>query len=350
MVTCSAAQPMFYVFDAYNVGWNLTDKKRTPQLLAEELVAVWRHHPFHAIGLSEIFEIEYKDEALKAQAQTRREGIRDVLLKTLGKVSGRSWRARLDAHHMYIFQAELNLLKYEYVSLGVPMQPWRRVQHLVFLPAGCDVPLHVYHAHCPASGNNKARKFAPHARKAVVKTLCDHMQNEHTLYWHGGVAQPDFLAVLITGDFNLTEPLWRSYLMSNLPKAIYPNVHVLKSTRTGKCRHGDLTIAINVVTEEMETPTWTTFSDAHNVVIAKVCIDPLTATPPASPCQRHDTRSIASPASCAEQPTHFRLVTEKMGIFLVPAGATDRKLLAQAAAEETKASASPWFLSRLLTL
>ena len=127
MVACSAAQPMSYVFDAYNVGWSFTDKKRTPQRLAEELVEVWLDHHYHAIGLSEIFEIEYKDEALKAQAETRREGIRDVLLETLGKVSGRPWRARLDAHHMYIYQASLNLVKEDYVSLGVANQPWRKV-------------------------------------------------------------------------------------------------------------------------------------------------------------------------------------------------------------------------------
>ena len=126
---------MSYVFDAYNVGWNLTDKKRTPQRLAEELVEVWcDHHQFHAIGLSEVFEIEYKDEALSAQVKTKREGIRDVLLETLGKVSGRSWCACLDAHHIYIFQQELNLLAYEYVSLGVHLQPWRRIQYLVFQP------------------------------------------------------------------------------------------------------------------------------------------------------------------------------------------------------------------------
>ena len=123
MVTCSAAQPRSYVFDAYNVGWSLTDKRRTPEHLGEELVQLWCDHHFHAIGLSEIFEIEYKDEAVRAQVKTRREGIRDVLLETLGKVSGRPWCARLDAHHMYIFEEELNLLKYEYVSLEVPTQP-----------------------------------------------------------------------------------------------------------------------------------------------------------------------------------------------------------------------------------
>ena len=125
--------------------------------------------------------------------------------------------------------------------------------------------------------------------------------------------------------------------MENLPNEIQENVRVLKSTRIGRCRHGDLSVDINAVANEIETPDWTRFSDAHNVVIAKVSFDQLTATPPASPRQRHDTRSIASPASCAEQPSHFRLVAEKMGIFLVPACATDHKLLAQAAAEESKA-------------
>ena len=41
MVTSSAAQPRSYVFDAYNVGWSLSDKKRTAELLGEELVELW---------------------------------------------------------------------------------------------------------------------------------------------------------------------------------------------------------------------------------------------------------------------------------------------------------------------
>ena len=42
MVSDSAVQPTIYVFDAYNVGWSLSDKKRTAVLLGEELVKLWR--------------------------------------------------------------------------------------------------------------------------------------------------------------------------------------------------------------------------------------------------------------------------------------------------------------------
>ena len=69
MITSSAAQPRSYVFDAYNVGWSLGDKMKTPEVLGKELVDLWHHHKFHAIGLSEIYEIEYKDEAVSAEVQ-----------------------------------------------------------------------------------------------------------------------------------------------------------------------------------------------------------------------------------------------------------------------------------------
>ena len=155
LVSDSAVQPTIYVFDAYNVGWSLSDKKRTAERLGQELVQLWHDHEFHAMGLSEIYEVEYKDEATSNQVQTKRESIRDVLLGMLTKASSRQWRARLDAHHMYIYQESLNCVQQEYVNLGVASQPWRRVQYFVFLPPGCDVPLHVYHCHCPSAGNKR---------------------------------------------------------------------------------------------------------------------------------------------------------------------------------------------------
>ena len=168
LVSDSAVQPTIYVFDAYNVGWSLSDKKRTAELLGEELVELWRHHKFHAIGLSEIFEIEYKDEKIKNDVTMTRQHIRDVLLGMLNKESSRQWRARLDAHHIYMYQETLNCVKEDYVSLEVPDQPWRRIQYFVFLPPGCDLPLHVYHCHCPSSGKKKKngpdRRFGKHAR------------------------------------------------------------------------------------------------------------------------------------------------------------------------------------------
>ena len=60
--TSSAEQPALsqvYKFHGYNLGWNYTDKQRSAQWLSEELVRLWNEHGFHAIGLSEVFEIEY---------------------------------------------------------------------------------------------------------------------------------------------------------------------------------------------------------------------------------------------------------------------------------------------------
>ena len=38
-----------YKLDAYNVGWNLTDQKRSAKWLSDELVQLWREHMFHVI-------------------------------------------------------------------------------------------------------------------------------------------------------------------------------------------------------------------------------------------------------------------------------------------------------------
>ena len=214
-----AAQPAMYVFDAYNVGWSLTDKKRTPALLGDELIRLWREHAYHAIGLSEIFEIEYPPDQLP-HVREKRETICKVLLRMLTEASNLEWRARPDAHHLYIYQASLNLLREDYVSLGVPRQPWRRVQYLCFCPPGCELPLHVYHCHCPSPGKRKRgasdRRFPHHARKTVVENICAHIQQQHALEQHRGVAQPDFPAALLTGDFNLTDIQWTSFLASHL--------------------------------------------------------------------------------------------------------------------------------------
>ena len=224
---------------------------------------MYRDHKFAAIGLSELFEIQYKDEDQLNEVNETRKHIRDVLLDMLKQESSCEWRARLDDHHLYIYKQSLNCKTAEYLSLGVQAQPWRKIQHFAFHPPGCAVPLHVYHCHCPAAGKKKQgatdRRFLPHARKTVVKTICNHMQKQHTSQVHRGVAQPDFPAVLLTGDYNLSEATWRGFLMESLPIAVQGHVHVLKSTRTGKYRHGDLSIAINAVAKEMETPDWTKF-------------------------------------------------------------------------------------------
>ena len=182
---------------------------------------MYRDHKFAAIGLSELFEIQYKDEEKLNEVNETRKNIRDVLLDMLKQESRCEWRARLDDHHLYIYKESLNCETAEYLSLGVQDQPWRKIQHFAFHPPGCALPLHVYHCHCPSSGTKKERKFGNHARKTVIKSLCNHMQTLR------GVGQPDFPAVLLTGDYNLTEATWRGFLMPHLPIAVQRNVHVL---------------------------------------------------------------------------------------------------------------------------
>ena len=72
----SAAQPAMsqaYRIAAYNVGWNITSKKHSAGWLSEELVGLWREHKFHAIGISEIFEVDYPREERAAVDGRRRE-------------------------------------------------------------------------------------------------------------------------------------------------------------------------------------------------------------------------------------------------------------------------------------
>ena len=83
--------------------------------------------------------------------------------------------------------------------------------------------------------------------------------------------------------------------MPHLPTAVQRNVHVLQSTRIGKCKNGDLSIAINAVVEEMETPDWTRFSDAHDVVSARVCLNAHKATTKASSLQRPEHNEQPTP-------------------------------------------------------
>ena len=57
-----AAQPAprpVFGFSAYNVGWQFNDKKRDAWWLGAELVRHWHESNFHAIGISEVFEVEY---------------------------------------------------------------------------------------------------------------------------------------------------------------------------------------------------------------------------------------------------------------------------------------------------
>ena len=122
-----------YRIAAYNVGWNITDKKRSAGLFSEDLVGVWRERQFHAIGISEIFEVDYP-AVRRAGADERRRGILAEFLNDLRQHVSAGWHGRQDDHCFYIWHESLNLIRSEFVSLGVSWQPWRKVQYLVFQP------------------------------------------------------------------------------------------------------------------------------------------------------------------------------------------------------------------------
>lgn len=91
----SAEQPV-YRFAAYNVGWNYNDKKRSAEWLSDEIVKVWQEHSFHAIGISEIFEVDYPEDQPEAVLQT--------LVEALEMRTAMSWKGRQDGHCFYIWQ------------------------------------------------------------------------------------------------------------------------------------------------------------------------------------------------------------------------------------------------------
>ena len=59
-----ASSPV-YSFHAYNVGWNITDSQREAWRLGTEVVRDWEENKFHAIGISEVFEIDYTFDEIK---------------------------------------------------------------------------------------------------------------------------------------------------------------------------------------------------------------------------------------------------------------------------------------------
>ena len=118
--TCSSAHDhdfsRIYSFHSYNVGWNYSDKTRSEHWLGGEIVRLYREHGFDAIGISEIFEVEYDASKLK-EVDERRGKILDSLLEALRAASSSAgqpanssnswhesseWSGRKDAHCFYI--------------------------------------------------------------------------------------------------------------------------------------------------------------------------------------------------------------------------------------------------------
>ena len=309
-----------YSFHAYNVGWNWTDKGRDEKRLGKEISKLYEECNFDAIGISEIFEVEYdNDVEMKDKVEKQRDKILAHLLRALAAASSRAqqraksenpkWLGRIDGHCLYIWQQSLNLITSDYISLKAENQPWRKSQYFCFHPADCTFPIHIYHAHQPSPGrvskSGKDRRFEPWTRRTVVKSIWEHISSQHSAQQQRlevGVVQPDIPAVLVTGDWNMTMGHWKAYLAESLPNAVRPTVALVQSTMCKQPTHGDVTIAINCCTFQEETPTWTTFSDTHNVVIAKVMLPRKATVTPAPALVQEVPKTPSAPALVQEVP------------------------------------------------
>ena len=109
--------------------------------------------------------------------------------------------------------------------------------------------------------------------------------------------------MLVTGDWNMMVWQWRSYLADILPDAVRKTVQLVKSTICGTAAHGDVTVAVNCQAFQEETPDWTTFSDAHNIVIANVA---LPTVPSKSIADVPASSSAEQPARSSDAPTASR--------------------------------------------
>ena len=252
-----------YKFASYNIGWNITDKSRSATRLANELLEVWRRHSFHAIGVSEVFEVDYPAQTLVA-VNAQRQAILDVIVAAFNDAAATDdaaqlvvWQGRVDGHCMYLWHSSLGLLHADYISLGINEQPWRKAQYLCFRPADALAPLHVYHLHSPSPGKKKKdkqdRRLTKTARFDIVSTICRHALQQH----RSGAAQPavnpwpyntyqyTWPSVLLTGDFNNTASQWRDFLSKLVPERILNHAQLVWSTVLRERKHGDISVAIN---------------------------------------------------------------------------------------------------------
>ena len=105
-----------------------------------------KENKFHAIGILEVFEIDYTSDEMK-NVDHRRQGILKGFVKQLNDKVSAGWCGRQDAHTLHIWHESLNRLESDFVSLQVPTQSWRKTQFFLFQPADCSAPLHIYHSH-----------------------------------------------------------------------------------------------------------------------------------------------------------------------------------------------------------
>ena len=100
-ITEKPALSRIYKIHAYNVGWLYADKKRRAEQLSREVSRLWVDHRFHAIGISEVFEIDSSNKLLLEKVHVRHQEILSGGLTKLKAVASRAeqpdageWRGR----------------------------------------------------------------------------------------------------------------------------------------------------------------------------------------------------------------------------------------------------------------
>ena len=274
----SAAQPADHNawrrISFYNIGWDASSKKHTAEMLAGEITDLVAVKGLHAIGLSEVFNLQ-NDEHL----HDARQNIMQSVLTSLGKAV---WEGRCDGHYIFLWnKIAMQLKRYEYIDCGIIEHAWRRAQHFQFQYPGCqDEPsLHLIHCHSPSSHgnltNDRRTKIFGNLWRHVLRR--DREATSIALRGNGHSAQP---AVIFGGDFNCLEWQWSQCLQNAMnAEATILTVQTCES-KAIPLHHGDTAIAINVLAWQ-EDSGWgkshprqnkpKPFSDGHDVVLIPVC-------------------------------------------------------------------------------
>ena len=152
----------------YNIGWNATDKKRTPKTLAKLVSTICRKKTVDAFGISEVFNIDSNDTL-------RRQEIMNLILDELNaeRAAQPVWTGKADVHYIFVWNTNaLTCVLYEVISCGIGEQAYRKAQYFQFVTSLNDDMLHVFHNHSPSSN---ARKLTDGRRRRICSTFWHHV-------------------------------------------------------------------------------------------------------------------------------------------------------------------------------
>ena len=130
----------------YNIGWNATDKKRTPKTLAKLVSTICRKKTVDAFGISEVFNIDSNDTL-------RRQEIMNLILDELNaeRAAQPVWTGKADVHYIFVWNTNaLTCVLHEVISCGIDEQAYGIAQYLQFVKSLREDTLHVFHNHSPS--------------------------------------------------------------------------------------------------------------------------------------------------------------------------------------------------------